>query len=43
MDRKFKCDICRDTGYTDDGMVCGCAKERAEEAFRWIGEVKESE
>ena len=40
INRKFKCDICRDTGYTDDGMVCSCAKERAEEAFKWIGDNK---
>ena len=43
LDRKYKCDICRDTGYTDDGMVCRCAKERAEEAFEWIRNNKVSE
>lgn len=43
IDRKYKCDICRDTGYTDEGLVCGCAKERAEEAFKWIGEKSKSE
>ena len=39
MNRKYKCDICKDTGYTDDGRVCGCAKERAEEAFVRMGNV----
>ena len=43
MNREYKCDICKDTGYTDDGMVCSCAKKRAEEAFEWIGEKKQSE
>ena len=36
LERKYKCDICRDTGYTDEGRVCTCAKERAEEAYEWI-------
>ena len=36
--RKYKCDICRDTGYTDEGMVCRCCKERAEEAYKWYCE-----
>ena len=34
--RKYRCNICRDTGYTDEGKVCTCAKERAEEAYKWI-------
>ena len=33
--RKYRCNICKDTGYTDEGMVCSCCKERAAEAFRW--------
>ena len=33
--RKYRCSICRDTGYTDEGMVCSCCRERAAEAFRW--------
>ena len=36
LDKKFRCGICRDTGYTDEGRVCTCAKERAEEAYKWI-------
>ena len=43
ISRKFKCDICKDTGYTNEGMVCSCAKERAEEAFKWIGDNSKSE
>lgn len=36
LQRKYRCDICKDTGYTDEGRVCTCAKERAEEAYEWI-------
>ena len=36
LDRKFRCSACRDTGYTDEGRVCTCAKARAEEAYQWI-------
>ena len=36
LDRKYRCDTCRDTGYTDEGRVCTCAKKRAEEAYKWI-------
>ena len=35
LTRKFRCSICRDTGYTDEGMVCSCCRERAAEAYRW--------
>lgn len=35
LNRKYRCGVCRDTGYTDEGMVCGCAKERAAEAYEW--------
>lgn len=35
LTRKYRCNICRDTGYTDEGMVCSCCRERASEAFRW--------
>lgn len=36
LTRKYRCSICKDTGYTDEGRVCTCCKERAEEAYRWI-------
>ena len=35
LTRKFRCNVCRDTGYTDEGMVCSCCRERAAEAYRW--------
>ncbi len=35
LTRKFRCGICRDTGYTDEGMVCSCCRERAAEAYKW--------
>lgn len=35
LNRKYRCETCKDTGYTDEGMVCGCAKERAAEAYEW--------
>ena len=38
LNRKYKCDICKDTGYTDDGMVCRCCRERANEAYDWYAE-----
>jgi len=35
LNRKFRCGICKDTGYTDEGMVCSCCRERAAEAYEW--------
>lgn len=35
LNRKYRCETCKDTGYTDEGMVCGCAKDRAAEAYSW--------
>ena len=35
LTRKFRCSICRDTGYTDEGMVCSCCRQRAAEAYDW--------
>ena len=35
LNRKFRCEKCRDTGYTDEGMVCSCCRERAAEAYEW--------
>jgi DnaD/phage-associated family protein len=41
LSRRYRCSICRDTGYTDEGMVCSCCRERAEEAYKWIGNNKQ--
>ena len=41
LERRYRCGVCRDTGYTDEGMVCGCCKTRAEEAYKWIGANKQ--
>jgi DNA replication protein DnaC len=35
LTRKYRCNICKDTGYTDEGMVCSCCRERAAEAYGW--------
>ena len=35
LTRKYRCPVCRDTGYTDEGMVCSCCRERAAEAYKW--------
>lgn len=35
LNRKYRCDICKDTGYTDEGMVCSCCRQRAAEAYKW--------
>ena len=35
LNRKYRCDICKDTGYTDEGMVCSCCRQRAAEAYDW--------
>jgi DnaD/phage-associated family protein len=35
LNRKYRCEICRDTGYTDEGMVCSCCRQRAAEAYKW--------
>lgn len=35
LNRKYRCAVCKDSGYTDEGMVCSCAKERAAEAYVW--------
>jgi len=38
LTRKYRCSKCRDTGYTDEGMVCSCCRQRAEEAYKWYTE-----
>lgn len=35
LDRRYSCRICRDTGMTDEGLLCACREKRAEEAYRW--------
>ena len=35
LNRRYRCGICRDSGYTDEGMVCSCCRERAAEAYEW--------
>ena len=32
---RYRCGICKDSGYTDEGKVCGCCRERAAEAYEW--------
>ena len=39
-ERRYKCGICRDTGITDEGRVCTCCRQRAEEAYTWIQNIK---
>ena len=38
LERKYRCNICRDTGYTDEGLVCSCCRARADEAYVWYRE-----
>ena len=35
LNRKYRCEKCKDTGSTDEGMVCSCCKQRALEAYEW--------
>ena len=35
MEVHYKCPICKDTGTTENGMVCSCYVTRAEEASQW--------
>lgn len=35
LERKYRCSICRDTGYTDEGKICSCCRARADEAYIW--------
>jgi len=34
-DVKYSCEICKDTGMTEDGVRCSCTKQRIEEAEIW--------
>lgn len=42
LNRKYRCDICRDTGYTDEGMVCSCCRQRAAEAYDWHTNIEKA-
>ena len=35
MEVHYKCPLCKDTGTTENGMVCSCYVTRAEEASQW--------
>ncbi len=35
LDKRFKCEKCKDSGITDKGEFCTCTKDRVEEAYRW--------
>ena len=35
LDMRYRCDICKDTGITDEGKNCACLKQRASEAYKW--------
>ncbi len=35
-----ECPDCYDTGFTEDGQICGCALERAEEIKRYNAELR---
>lgn len=35
LERKYKCNLCKDNGVTDDGVICSCCHRRAEEAYKW--------
>lgn len=35
LERKYRCDVCRDTGITNDGRICACSEARAKEAYQW--------
>lgn len=38
LEKKYRCNICKDTGYTDEGKVCTCCRARADEAYMWLRE-----
>ena len=35
LEKKYRCNICKDSGYTDEGTVCTCCRARADEAYMW--------
>lgn len=38
-DVKYSCELCRDTGVTEDGIRCTCTKKRIEEAEIWQNSI----
>ena len=41
LDKKYRCNVCKDTGLTDDGRICTCSEARAQEAYKWNQERKQ--
>ena len=35
LEKRHRCNICKDSGYTDEGTVCSCCRARADEAYLW--------
>ena len=35
LEKKYRCEKCRDTGITDDGTFCSCKRQRINEAYEW--------
>lgn len=35
LEKRYRCNICKDSGYTDEGLVCSCCRARADEAYMW--------
>lgn len=35
LEKVFRCDLCKDTGVTENGKYCSCVKDRANEAYKW--------
>ena len=35
LEKKYRCEKCRDAGITDDGQFCSCTRQRIEEAYEW--------
>lgn len=38
LEKRYRCNICKDTGYTDEGTICTCCRARADEAYIWTTE-----
>lgn len=38
-DMKYSCDLCKDTGVTEEGVRCTCTKKRIEEAEIWQNSI----